>query len=223
MAKSHGLGFDSKIPKYLSQSILFTAFPFVSILIILNLTGFVERNVQFELNSFMVLQIIITFIFALQEEILFRGFLLNSLNLKFSATTSLLISSLVFSSIHSINNNFSTIAAFNTFLGGIFFGTIYLKTRSLWFPVFFHYFWNLFQTLFIGSNIAEIHQIQTLQSDSNSKIIEFIIGNDYGFEGSVLCTFILLLYILMFRKNETLNPYNSRTIIICNLIQLNYC
>jgi len=158
----------------------------------------------------MVLQIIITFIFALQEEILFRGFLLNSLNLKFSATTSLLISSLVFSSIHSINNNFSTIAAFNTFLGGIFFGTIYLKTRSLWFPVFFHYFWNLFQTLFIGSNISgNPSDIKLFSLTSNSKIIEFIIGNDYGFEGSVLCTFILLLYILMFRKNETLNPYNS--------------
>ena len=67
------------------------------------------------------------------EEVFFRGFLLGGLRTRFSAWPALLISSGVFALFHILPGLYVP-----TFLLGLAFGWVYLKTRSIWPAIFGH-------------------------------------------------------------------------------------
>ncbi|OGU61548.1 MAG: hypothetical protein A2X64_02365 [Ignavibacteria bacterium GWF2_33_9] len=207
--KSIGLNYTKRTLYEIIKSFLYILIPFLIIFTFLYFTVKVEF-----IDSILLLpifsQLILLLIFASQEEILFRGFILNTFSLRFSEKTSLILSAILFSSIHSINYNFSMLAAFNTFLGGIFFGTLFLKTKSLWMPIFTHYFWNLIQSLFLNSKLSGSEtDLMLFKIDIDNKIIEFLINSNYGFEGTFVCSIVLIALILIISKIETLIPENS--------------
>src|SRR5215831_4798038 len=86
--------------------------------------------------SGMLLGILNTVLVApLTEEILCRGILLNRWAAKWGVTEGILLSSLVFAIPHIIR-------APATFLSGICFGIMYIKTRTLWTPIVAHSLYN---------------------------------------------------------------------------------
>ncbi len=208
--KSLNLTINKFFTGYLIRSLLYAISPFLITLILANFISQVSFNKEFQLNTF-VFQFLLTMFFgAAQEEIIFRGFILQSLNMRFSNITSIAFSSILFALVHSLNPYFSFYAAFNTFLAGALLGFMYIKTRSLWLPLFYHFFWNLFQALIIGSNVsgqATSYSLFNLKIDGT--ILQWLFGNDYGFENSILCTFTLIATSYFIVKFETLNPYNS--------------
>lgn len=82
------------------------------------------------------------------EEVFFRGFLLGGLRTRFGAWPALLISSGIFALFHILPGLYVP-----TFLLGLAFGWVYLKTRSIWPAIFGH---TLHNTLVIVSVWQEL-------------------------------------------------------------------
>jgi membrane protease YdiL (CAAX protease family) len=134
-------------------------------------------------------------IVALNEEILFRGYILNNLLDTSNKYVALLISALIFSMLHSLNPNFSFLAFINILLAGIILGSTYIFTRNIWFPISLHLFWNFLQGPVMGYSVSgmkieSIYKVNLTGSD-------IINGGQFGFEGSLVCTLLLIPAILM--------------------------
>jgi uncharacterized protein len=138
--------------------------------------------------------IIISFIFfifvAFFEEILVRGLILGSLLKSTNRYLALAISSVIFSLGHFFNPDFSIVAFINIFLAGIILGSIYIFTKSLWFSISLHFFWNYFQNL-LGYEVSgnSFDSVIKLSKPGN----ELFTGGDFGFEGSILCTILITI------------------------------
>ncbi|HXF43656.1 MAG TPA: CPBP family intramembrane glutamic endopeptidase [Pyrinomonadaceae bacterium] len=140
----------------------------------------------------------IFFIAAAWEEILFRGYILQTMVRNNQPIAGILISSILFAAIHLLNPNPGIISTLNTLLAGIWFSIGYLRTRSLWLPISMHFSWNWFQTAFFGvevSGITALTQSPFLIEMDNGP--EWITGGIYGLEGGIAATLVLILIILI--------------------------
>lgn len=206
--KFNGVGNFNKVLKYFfhSATILFLLFGSISaILISLNLATI---NKNFSLSQ-LGLTAFLLFTVAFIEELLFRSFLINTFNFKFSWSTSIFISSILFAIIHLNNSNIGLLPIFNTFIAGVLLGLLYFKASSLWLPILYHFFWNLFQSMFLNTPISGQVWSPSLIQITSTDNLSFILGGNYGFENTFVATIFLILSIIYFEKVETLNPYLS--------------
>ncbi|MGH9426195.1 MAG: lysostaphin resistance A-like protein, partial [Terriglobia bacterium] len=83
---------------------------------------------------------------ALGEEVLFRGYIFQTLVQGITFLPATLTMALFFALAHTINPNVSTFGLVNVALAAIWLSIAYMKTRSLWLPFGLHFAWNFFQT-----------------------------------------------------------------------------
>ena len=133
---------------------------------------------------------ILLLLVAIAEETLFRGYILRNLLKILPVFPSLLISSFVFGLFHVFNPDVSWIAVLNIIMGGIVMGSMYLKGKSLYMPIAFHFFWNIMLGPVLGFPVSGVKIASILQTEFRGSIL--ISGGDFGFEASVLCTVLLL-------------------------------
>ncbi|MCD8165479.1 MAG: CPBP family intramembrane metalloprotease, partial [Bacteroides sp.] len=131
---------------------------------------------------------------ALSEEILCRGYLLYNLMRITNRYAALVITSLIFSILHFFNPDFTFFSFFSIFLAGILLGISYIYTRSLWFSVSLHLFWNYIQGPILGFPVSGS---KGSESFLNLHIYEknIFTGGDFGFEGSLYCILLILVVI----------------------------
>ena len=133
---------------------------------------------------------------ALVEEIVFRGYVLNNFMHTFkNKYIALLFSALLFALIHGMNPNLTILAFINLFVAGVALGITYIYTKNLWFPIFLHVSWNFFQGPIFGFEVSGIN----FNSVIAQKLVgsDLITGGDFGFEGSILITFLLIGMIII--------------------------
>ncbi|MDT0645440.1 type II CAAX endopeptidase family protein [Zunongwangia sp. F260] len=140
----------------------------------------------------LIISIILFTIVAVVEETLFRGYILRNLMSSFNKYFALIISSILFSAMHSFNSNVDLFSLLNLFLAGILLGLSYLYTKNLWFPIALHLSWNLFQTL-LGFNVSGRDTYSIIEFKINEE--NFMNGGAFGFEGSYLSLFAQILSI----------------------------
>lgn len=84
---------------------------------------------------------------AVMEEILVRGYLLQTLEEWIGLPSAVIISSAFFGVIHLLNPTatgwVNYVIPFTLTLGGVMFAMAYLARRSLWLPIGLHFAWNL--------------------------------------------------------------------------------
>ncbi len=142
---------------------------------------------------------------SLAEETMVRGFVLGHLlDAGINRFAALGISSLLFSSMHLANPNFSPTAFLNIFIAGLLLGSVFIYTRSLAFSVCLHLFWNWIQGPVLGfgvSGLASGGSVLTLSLAPQT----FMNGGDFGFEASLPCTVLMLLFltIILLRHEKT--------------------
>jgi membrane protease YdiL (CAAX protease family) len=137
---------------------------------------------------------------AISEDIFFRGFMQNQLTRITKPYIAVIISSIIFTLLHLFNPEVSFLLIVNIFIAGTLIGLSFLYTKNLLFPIGFHIFWNFTQSVF-GFNISGFGfpSIFSLKLSSNT----IINGGKAGFEGSIICTLILLcLNIFFYYKIE---------------------
>ena len=109
-----------------------------------NVTGFVG----FKPGVFIVSMML--FLAAFDEELIFRGYILNNMmDSTDNRWIALAGSSVLFALLHAGNPGvFSTFVPMSElFAAGFILGISYTFTKNLWFPTFFHFGWNFFQGL----------------------------------------------------------------------------
>ena len=141
---------------------------------------------------------------AVTEEWALRGFVLERMLQggvnKFEA---LFLSATLFSLIHIGNPNFNFLSFINILLAGILLGSSYIYTRNLCFPISLHWFWNWIQGPVLGYEVSGNKFCDGLLT-LHLPEANLINGGAFGFEGSVLCTVLLVVgtgvILKMFKK-----------------------
>ncbi|WP_232734652.1 CPBP family intramembrane glutamic endopeptidase [Polaribacter sp. ALD11] len=141
----------------------------------------------------LIMSIILFTIVAIVEETLLRGYILRTLMSSFNKYIALIVSSILFSLMHSFNPNVDLFSLFNLFLAGIVLGLSYIHTKNLWFPIAMHLSWNLFQTL-LGFNVSGQDTYSIIEF--KIKEINLINGGNFGFEGSYLSIIAEIIAII---------------------------
>lgn len=148
------------------------------------------------------------FIAAFDEEIIFRGYILNNM---MDATDNRWIalagSSVLFALMHAGNpavfSNFVPMT--ELFAAGFILGISYTFTKNLWLPTFFHFGWNFFQGLF-GFEISGmgVDSWKMIAHENTGNVSDIVSGGAFGIEGSVvsLCCTILGTYLIFKYYNE---------------------
>lgn len=97
----------------------------------------------------------IWFIFvAWNEELVYRGYIMQSLASGLNLTLGILISSLYFGIEHLSNPNSNGMAVAGIFLIGLFFAYAYIRTGQLWLSIGLHLGWNFFESAVFGFPVS---------------------------------------------------------------------
>ena len=165
----------------------------------INITGYVG----FKPGVFIVS--IMLFMAAFDEELIFRGYILNNMmDSTSNRWIALAGSSLLFALLHSGNTNvWSTwVPMTELFAAGFILGISYTFTKNLWFPTFFHFGWNFFQGLF-GFEISgfNVDSWKIISHENTGNVPDIVSGGAFGIEGSVftlsctiICTYLIFKY-----------------------------
>lgn len=98
-------------------------------------------------NSFLTTSLIATIIVSpISEELMFRGVFLNRLKLIVPTTLAILLSSLLFASLHGFGSIFSA------FIFGVCVAILYLKTDNIFVPMLAHFLNNLLAEIILRAD-----------------------------------------------------------------------
>lgn len=148
---------------------------------------------------------LLIFVFAAAaEEMLFRGYPLQTLTRANLAWLGVLLTSVPFAAVHL--NNPHAVPGFtfvNTALAGVWLAVAYLRTRSLWLPLALHWSWNWAQASLLGFPVSGIERIAPaplLQAINAGP--DWLTGGAYGIEGGAACTVALLVSTLVLWRTK---------------------
>ncbi|HEX5808821.1 MAG TPA: type II CAAX endopeptidase family protein [Anaerolineales bacterium] len=97
---------------------------------------------------------VIYILVAWNEELVYRGYILQSLASGFNLRWGILISSLYFGMEHLSNPNSTWMAAAGIFVLALLFAYAYVRTGQLWLPIGMHLGWNFFQSTVFGFPVS---------------------------------------------------------------------
>lgn len=129
---------------------------------------------------------------ATMEEVMARGYMQGQLMNTMGKFSSMVIASLIFSAMHIFNPNIALLPLINLFLAGLLLGASYMYTRNLAFPIFLHTAWNWIQGPVLGYEVSGNSMFPSL-IHLNFPEKNVWNGGDFGFEGSVICTILLIV------------------------------
>lgn len=132
-------------------------------------------------------------VISFNEELAFRGYILQRLMPGVGVPAAVILSSLVFAAVHVLNPNVQVLAIASIFVAGLLLATAYLVSRSLWLPIGLHIGWNLAEIHlfgFAGSGVTEPSLLRAQVSGP-----EVMTGGAFGPEGGIVGLAIPLLGI----------------------------
>ncbi len=152
------------------------------------------RTMLMQVVQTLVLSAVLFIFAALAEEVLFRGYPLQTLTRANLAWLAILLTSLPFAAIHLQNPNVVRGFTFiNTALAGVWLAVAYLRTRSLWLPLGVHWAWNWAMGSLFGLPVSGITTIAPNPLLHGTDLgPAWLTGGSYGIEGGVACTIALI-------------------------------
>ncbi|MBI2817616.1 MAG: CPBP family intramembrane metalloprotease [Acidobacteria bacterium] len=136
----------------------------------------------------------IFFIAAASEELLFRGYALQRIVEGVNAPTAVVLTSVAFGLLHAWNPYVTRLAVTNTILAGVLLAVVYLQSRSLWMAIALHFSWNWSLAVW-GLPISGVELGKMPWEAISSAAPKWVSGGDYGPEGGIIATAVLLLAI----------------------------
>lgn len=174
------------------------------------LIAYVTGSVELRVNPDGFAPVILLFLlgYVIQgaaEEILVRGYLMISIARDYKLYIAIIVSSVAFSMLHLGNNAISMLALINITLFGIFEAIYICKRGNIWGACAIHSMWNFTQGNIFGSSVsgnAYTPSLFIMSYDAERTIAN---GGDFGLEGGVAATIVLLVAIgvaLLLKTNE---------------------
>ncbi len=131
------------------------------------------------------------------EEVLCRGWLLQTQGARYRPWVGIVISSLVFALLHSLNSGFSAFAAVNLLLFGLFAALYVLYEGSLWGIFGWHAAWNWAEGNVFGTQVSGSHPIGGVLFNLRTLGPSWMTGGAFGPEGGLIVTFVLFIGIAL--------------------------
>jgi membrane protease YdiL (CAAX protease family) len=153
-----GIGLYKGTLKELSTGMLIGFVMIPSSIFILCLTGvatFSFNGFSIDLLMYLLSVLAILVISAAYEEILFRGYIFQSLIEGSNFWITLGIYSLLFGAAHLSNKGVTVFTIAVTVIAGVFLGVIYFKTRALWMCIGVHFIWNWTMGPLFGMGLSD--------------------------------------------------------------------
>lgn len=158
--------------------------------------SYIISSVNVSAAPLIVLVALLAFIpAAAVEEITMRGYVLRSIEERQGRIPALIISSLVFALLHSMNPGarLSPWPMIGLFAAGLFLGVTYLATRSLWYPIAAHTAWNLMEGPVLGLPVSGMELTHTV-FDTRVQGSTFLTGGSFGPEAGIPAILTTLLF-----------------------------
>jgi len=149
--------------------------------------GWQPRDLSVALLSWLVI--------SFNEELAFRGYILQRLARTWGLPAAVIVSSLLFTMVHVLNPNVQPLAMVSLFAAGLLLATAYLVSRSLWLPTGLHIGWNLTEINllgFPGSGLAEPALVRSVVNGP-----ELVTGGGFGPEGGLLGLAVTVMGIVI--------------------------
>lgn len=204
---SIGLSWENKAKEMLIG--LGFAFAFIAgLFLVLMAVGAIKFTGYEGFKPGVIIVSMMLFLAAFDEEIIFRGYILNSMmDSSKNRWIALGGSSLLFALMHAANPGVwsNWVPMTELFAAGFILGISYTFTKNLWFPTFFHFGWNFFQGL-LGFEISGINvdSWKIISHENTGNVPDIVSGGVFGIEGSVItltCT-IICTYLIFKYYNE---------------------
>lgn len=135
---------------------------------------------------------------AIVEDLFHRGLIVRVCENWLGTNLTLVIAMLV-EMQHIFNPNFNLLSLFFTLIWGFTMAMMFVYTKRIWLPFFFHLGWNFSQP-FYGSNLTGLNDMGSIiQSTFNGP--ELLTGGAVGIEDSIFtATFLLLIGIILYYR-----------------------
>lgn len=133
---------------------------------------------------------------ALIEDLFIRGLIVRELENWLGTTPAIVVGMLV-ETQHLFNPNANLFSLFVDLIWGFTLATMFIYTKRIWLPFFFHLGWNFSQP-FYGSNLTGLNDMGSIiQSKFNGP--ELLTGGAVGIENSIItASFLLLIGITLY-------------------------
>ena len=154
-------------------------------------------NMEKLLNPILIANLLSVGITAFSEELLIRGFMMTALKTTRRKWVILCGSSILFSLAHLLNPWATALSLANTFIAGLLFAYMFIKSGKLWLPTGYHIAWNFFQGDVFGMNVSGQAQLSAFKTTMGAN--ELLTGGNVGPEGGLLVTIVLLIGALYVR------------------------
>ncbi len=128
------------------------------------------------------------------EEILMRGWLFQVLGARYTPWVGFTVSTVLFTAFHGST---SIMANINLLLFSVFLAFYYLYEGSLWGAMGWHSAWNWAQANIFGVRLSGSMESEQTLMNVRTTGSPLLSGGDYGPEGSVFCTFLFLVGLLV--------------------------
>lgn len=129
---------------------------------------------------------------GMAEEVLCRGYFLVSVSRRYPLAVGIAANSVLFAALHLLNNGISVLAFINLVLFGIFASVYFIKRGNIWGVGALHSIWNLVQGNVYGIRVSGISSSCTILSSEMVAGRELINGGDFGLEGGLAVTIVLV-------------------------------
>jgi membrane protease YdiL (CAAX protease family) len=138
----------------------------------------------------------IWFIFvAWNEELVYRGYIMQSLASGLNLTLGILVSSIYFGIEHLSNPNSNGMAVAGIFLAGMFLAYAYIRTGQLWLSIGIHIGWNFFESAVFGFPVSGYDRPGLFNISVSGP--EFWTGGAFGPEAGFIILPAILLGVML--------------------------
>lgn len=134
---------------------------------------------------------------GMAEEVLCRGYFLVSVSRRYPLAVGIAANSVFFAALHLLNNGISVLAFINLVLFGIFASVYFVKRGNIWGVGALHSIWNLVQGNVYGIRVSGMQSNCTILSSEMVAGRELINGGDFGLEGGLAVTIVLVVGTLI--------------------------
>ena len=131
------------------------------------------------------------------EEVATRGWLLTRIATRANLPLAIAISSGLFGILHLGNAGVTFLSLLNIILDGVLAALLFIYTDSIWLVVAQHGTWNYVQGNLLGFQVSGTGADASIFSFTMGSGPDWLTGGEFGAEGSIITTLVLLLSVVM--------------------------
>lgn len=174
----------------------------------LSLTGFAwgrqsTSNVILNLGLWFVVFVVVGW----NEELMSRGYHLQTIASGMGIFWGLLISSAIFGVLHLGNPNATWLSAAGILFAGLLLGYAYIRTRQLWLPIGVHIGWNFFEGVIFGFPVSGLDTYRLTLTTVDGPVLWT--GGAFGPEAGLIVLPAILVAAILVRIYTRSRPTNA--------------